>query len=142
MSKEVICKYCGENGLYWINLGTEDDAMWRLEDEDGVIHHCGGSPRSAFAPSSDAQVQPPAKTYQLDKERKFAVDEVPSFNIFNFIDSLDVALEFFLEEERALRDSEREDIDHVRYNCIAIQASIINLKKSIFGINEEIKTDE
>ena len=30
------CKYCGKDDLHWVELPTG----WRLENDDGEVHHC------------------------------------------------------------------------------------------------------
>ena len=35
--EKKTCRYCGEHGFKWTNLGKEG---WRLIDEDGELHTC------------------------------------------------------------------------------------------------------
>lgn len=34
------CKYCGLEGCYWCNIGTENSPKWRLIEPNGQIHTC------------------------------------------------------------------------------------------------------
>jgi hypothetical protein len=33
------CRYCGEHGLHWVNIGTPRNPVWRLVKES-IIHIC------------------------------------------------------------------------------------------------------
>jgi hypothetical protein len=43
----VACKYCGADGLLWVELMPGH--RWRLTDLDGNIHRCRPTPQQAFS---------------------------------------------------------------------------------------------
>jgi hypothetical protein len=36
----IACRYCGTSGLHWENIGTKLHPIWRLFDDQCVIHSC------------------------------------------------------------------------------------------------------
>jgi len=36
----VQCKYCKQRGFHWMNIGTEEQPIWRLHTPTGKLHKC------------------------------------------------------------------------------------------------------